>query len=83
MTATYGRSPLEIAEDRVLQMAQPRFNVSRADAQRLCIQIKEIAKPQREKAAALLDNWTGSQEQINAAMDLYPVWVHAATRMHA
>lgn len=80
---TYGRSPLEIAEDRLLQMAAPQFNINRADAQRFCIQIREVAKPQREQAIALLDSWTGSQADINAVLDLYPHWQHAATRMRA
>ncbi|QEY62513.1 hypothetical protein FXN65_10655 [Metapseudomonas lalkuanensis] len=77
MTATYGRSPQEIAEDMVLEMARPMFNVSRGEAERFQIVRREVAKPFREQAETLLDAWEGSKENIVAAMQLWPYWCHA------
>lgn len=77
MAATYGRSPQEIAEDMVLEMCRPVFNVSRGEAERFQIIRREIGKDLREKADALLNAWEGSRDNIVAAMDLWPVWCFA------
>ncbi|HBO5589847.1 TPA: hypothetical protein L4556_006367 [Pseudomonas aeruginosa] len=83
MAATYGRSPAEIAEDMVLTMASPIFNISREFAARYCEQRLELesAKPIREQAAALLEEWEGTNTNIAAAMQLWPIWCYA-TRAH-
>ncbi|MEL4360930.1 zinc-finger domain-containing protein [Shewanella algae] len=64
---TYGRSSLEIAEDNLLELVIPVHNVSKQDAQRLCIQRREIGKQFREAGEQLLDNWQGTPEQIASA----------------
>lgn len=83
MTATYGRSPAEIAEDMVLTMAAPVFNISREFAARYCERRLELesAKPIREQAAELLDGWEGTNANIVAAMQLWPLWCYV-TRAH-
>lgn len=77
MAATYGRSPQEIAEDMVIEMARPVFNVNRADAERFHVIRREVARAQRQQAAALLDAWEGTNKDIAAAMQLWPVWCYA------
>ncbi|MCY1299700.1 hypothetical protein D9M71_88270 [compost metagenome] len=74
MAATYGRSPQEIAEDMVLEMCRPVFNVTRGDAERFQIVRCEVGKVFREQADALLASWEGSRENIVAAMQLWPHW---------
>lgn len=61
---TYGRSSLEIAEDNLLELVVPVFNISRGDAQRLCIQRRELGAEFRKAGQALLDAWEGTSEQI-------------------
>ena len=83
MAATYGRSPAEIAEDMVLTMAAPIFNISREFAARYCEQRFELesAKPIREQASELLDGWEGTNANIAAAMQPWPLWCYV-TRAH-
>lgn len=63
---TYGRSSLEIAEDNLLELVVPVFNIGRGDAQRLCIQRREIGTEYRKAGQALLDVWEGTKEQIES-----------------
>ncbi|MCU8036971.1 hypothetical protein ACRN98_22170 [Shewanella oncorhynchi] len=63
---TYGRSSLEIAEDNLLELVTPVFNISRGEAQRLCIQRRELGADLREAGQALLDAWEGTKEQIES-----------------
>lgn len=72
--ALYGRSPVEIAEDRICEMLLPVFNVSRADAAAIGIQREEIAGPIRENAAELMDAWEGTPQQCAEAHALYLPW---------
>ena len=67
---TYGRSSLEIAEDNLLELVVPVFNISRGDAQRLCIQRRELGADLREAGQALLDAWEGTKEQIESVNTL-------------
>lgn len=71
---TYGRSPVEIAEDRVIAMCMPVFNMSPADATSIGIQREEIAGPIRSKAVELLEPWAGSPQQCAEAGALYLPW---------
>tara|TARA_R100001377_G_scaffold73541_1_gene49555 strand:+ start:164 stop:421 length:258 start_codon:yes stop_codon:yes gene_type:complete len=77
MPSTYGRSPAEIAEDMVLTMASPVINVNRADAVRHQIQRREVGSEYRLQSEAMLNAWEGSQENIAAAMRLWPFWCYA------
>lgn len=72
--ALYGRSPVEIAEDRICEMLLPVFNVSMQEAARSQIQREEIAGPIREKAADLMDAWQGTPQQCAEAHALYLPW---------
>ena len=81
MTATYGRSPIEIAEDQVIAMCGRVYNVSRQDAARYQQQRVEIAQAIREKAEQLLDEWDGTDQQVEAAYRLHLPWSHA-TRLY-
>jgi len=63
---TYGRSSLEIAEDNLLELVVPVFNISRGDAQRLCIQRRELGAEFRKAGQALLDAWEGTKDQIES-----------------
>ncbi|AMA36789.1 TPA: hypothetical protein ACRNLW_001439 [Pseudomonas aeruginosa] len=83
MAATYGRSPAEIAEDMVLTMATTVFNISREFAARYSEQRFELesAKPLREQAETLLEGWEGTNANIAAAMQMWPIWCYA-TRAH-
>ncbi|MGI2045966.1 hypothetical protein [Shewanella oncorhynchi] len=67
---TYGRSSLEIAEDNLLELVTPVFNISRGEAQRLCIQRRELGADLREAGQALLDAWEGTKEQIESVNTL-------------
>lgn len=67
---TYGRSSLEIAEDNLLELVTPVFNISRGDAQRLCIHRRELGADLREAGQALLDAWEGTKEQIESVNTL-------------
>ncbi|MDT4837629.1 hypothetical protein FQZ97_713670 [compost metagenome] len=78
MTATYGRSPAEIAEGMVLTMATPVFNISRKCAARYREPRREVAQPLREQAEAMLETWEGTNANIVAAMQLWPVWCFAS-----
>lgn len=66
----YGRSSLEIAEDNLLELVTPVFNISRGEAQRLCIQRRELGADLREAGQALLDAWEGTKEQIESVNTL-------------
>ena len=70
----HGRSPVEIAEDRLCEMLLPVFNASRADAAAIGIQREEIAGPIREKAAELMDAWDGSPQQCAEVNAMYLPW---------
>ena len=74
MTITYGRSPEEIAEECLLEMTNPVFNLSRDDAKRLCVYRREIAESTRIEAEALVGEWAGTEENIRAAMHMWPAW---------
>lgn len=76
-TVTYGRSPVEIAEDQVVAMCGRVFNLSREEAVRYQQQRVEIAPEIRAKAEKLLDEWEGTDAQCEAAYRLYFPWVHA------
>ena len=76
-TATYGRSPVEIAEDQVIAMCGRVYNVSRQDAVRYQQQRVEIAGLIREQAEQLLAEWEGTEDQIEAAYRLHLPWCHA------
>ncbi|MDV5390772.1 hypothetical protein [Shewanella xiamenensis] len=63
----YGRSSLEIAEDNLLELVNPVFNINRGEAQRLCIQRRELGAEFRKAGQTLLDAWEGTKEQIESA----------------
>ncbi|MCU8008465.1 hypothetical protein [Shewanella sp. SM87] len=63
---TYGRSSLEIAEDNLIELVTPIFNISRGEAHRLCIQRRELGADLRKAGQALLDAWEGTKEQIES-----------------
>ncbi|UAL42159.1 hypothetical protein K8B83_14880 [Shewanella inventionis] len=67
---TYGRSTLEIAEDNLLELVSPVFNISRGDAQRLCIHRRELGSDFRKAGQVLLDAWEGTREQIESVNKL-------------
>jgi len=67
----YGRSSLEIAEDNLLELVNPVFNINRGEAQRLCIHRRELGAEFRKAGQTLLDAWEGTKEQIESANLLF------------
>ena len=73
----YGRSSLEIAEDNLLELVTPVFNISRGEAQRLCIQRRELGAEFRKAGQDLLDSWEGTKQQIQSVNSLLFTKKHA------
>lgn len=67
----YGRSSLEIAEDNLLELVNPVFNINRGEAQRLCIHRRELGAEFRKAGQTLLDAWEGTKDQIESANLLF------------
>ena len=67
----YVKSDLEAAEELLLRAATPAYNVSRAEAVRCSIQMKEVGKEVRLQAEALLEVWEGTEAQQRKARMLY------------
>lgn len=61
------RSPVEIAEELLLEAAKQVFNVSRQDAVRLSIQMREVGEAFRKQAEDLMLAWEGTSEQCDRA----------------
>jgi hypothetical protein len=58
------RSPLEIAEEELLELAVEVHNVSKAEAVALRVQ-RRVSNPVSSAAAReLLDRWTGSADDV-------------------
>lgn len=73
----YGRSSLEIAEDNLLELVTPVFNISRGEAQRLCIQRRELGAEFRKAGQDLLDSWKGTKQQIQSVNSMLFTKKHA------
>lgn len=67
MTTYVGRSPLEIAEDKLLLCMERVYNFSPAEAVQLQMQRREIGSELREKAEALFAAWEGTPKQMKEA----------------
>lgn len=61
------RSPVQIAEDKLIEASRLVFNLSRGDAQRLQIQRRELGADVRKQAEDLIENWDGSAAQLDQA----------------
>jgi len=80
MNKTHGRSPQEIVEDMLLEIIQPRFNISREDSKRLCIHRKEIGADIRIEAESLLVLWECSKSQADRVRDLFSAKKYLVSR---
>lgn len=80
MTQFVGRSTLQIAEDMLLEMAAPVYNLNRADCVRLCIQRRELCPELRVEAEQLLAAWEGSVEQMRRVQSMHLGWAYAVSR---
>ena len=67
----HGRSTLQIAEDMLVELTKPVYNVSRDDAVRLRVIRREMAESVRREAEELLLNWEGTRADIDKVQDLH------------
>lgn len=71
MQAIVCRSPVEIAEDYLVFACKQVFNVSREEAVRCQVQMREIGGAVRREAEQLLLTWEGTYFQQTEAYRLY------------
>lgn len=64
------RSPVEIAEELLLEAAKQVFNVSQGEAVRLSIQRREVGESFRLLAEDLLLEWEATSKQCARAHEL-------------
>ncbi len=64
MSTFVGRSYVQEAEDILLSLCTRVYNVSKAEAAYYQIQMRELGQDVRVQAEALVQEWTGSREQI-------------------
>lgn len=67
----HGRSTLQIAEDMLVELTKPRYNVTRDEAVRLRVIRRELGSEERQEAEELLLNWEGGKADIDKVDDLY------------
>lgn len=77
---SYGRSPVEIREEHLVQMTVPVMNHTRGYCAAMQVQYREILKEVRLQAEQILLDWEGSKDQILKVDSLYLGWIYAATR---
>jgi hypothetical protein len=68
-----GRSPLQAAEDELLDLAVEVCNVSRAEAVQMSIQRRVINKVSSAAARELLERWTGSSDDIKRVTEIHRI----------
>lgn len=76
----YGRSPVEVREDHLVQMTVRVMNHSRDYCAALHVQYREVLKEVRLQAEQLLLEWEGTEDQMRRVDSLYLGWIYTATR---
>lgn len=67
----HGRSTLQIAEDMLVELTKPSYNVTREQAVSLRVVRREMGSDERKEAEELLLHWEGSNADIDKVRDLH------------